>query len=251
MPDFASLGLPLPDAATSSNRPPLSHTGSSTSSPPPIPRTCSVPSGILQSRFNMPLGNSINITIPSGAGNITPVPGSIGGQFSQIQLQQPASLPPPPSPPAEPLRKPFFLMSMLLASINSKQGGFLTSNLYVPHDVWSQGGAKLTNISEKGKCVEVLNGALEDVVAGSGEFFRGVGRPNAEKWLKSLDEWTSVCDSVLSSVGKKLGVGESVTARKSGVSFQSKHLSTISIPNAFYIGNVLGWKVLAHVRQDH
>ncbi|KAF9519876.1 hypothetical protein BS47DRAFT_1370602 [Hydnum rufescens UP504] len=106
-------------------------------------------------------------------------------------------------------------MMLLSTSISSKQGGFLTRRLYVPHDVWSQGGAKLTNLSEKGKCVEVLNGALEDVVNGSSEFFRGAGRQSAERWLKCLDEWTNVCEGVLSSVGKKLGVGESITARKS------------------------------------
>jgi len=63
--------------------------------------------------------------------------------------------------------------------------------------------------------VEVLNGALEDVVIGSGEFFRGAGRQSAERWLKYLEEWNNVCESVLSSVGKKLGVGESITGRKS------------------------------------
>jgi len=104
---------------------------------------------------------------------------------------------------------------LLLASITSKQGGYLTRKLYIPHDVWSQGGAKLGNLTEKGKCVELLNAGLEEVAVGSGEFFRGAGRGNAEKWLKCLDEWSVVCDSVLAGPGKKLGVGEGFAGRKS------------------------------------
>ncbi|KAF8309722.1 hypothetical protein DL93DRAFT_1700219 [Clavulina sp. PMI_390] len=106
-------------------------------------------------------------------------------------------------------------MSLLHTSITSKSGSFLTRRLYVPHDVWTQGGAKLGNLNEKGKCVELLNAGLEEVALGSAEFFRGAGRGNAEKWLKHLDEWAVVCDGVLAGPGKKLGVGEGFVARKS------------------------------------
>jgi len=58
------------------------------------------------------------------------------------------------------------------------------------------------------------NAALQ-LTVGSGEFFRGAGRGNSEKWLKCLDEWSVVCDSVLAGPGKKLGVGEGFTGRKS------------------------------------
>jgi hypothetical protein len=107
-------------------------------------------------------------------------------------------------------------MSLLLNSIRSKSGGYITRRLHVPHEVWSQGGAKLTNLNEKGKTVEALNTALEDVVAGSSEFFRGAGRLGAEKWIKVLEEWSAVCEGIVGSVGKKLGVGEGINGKKSG-----------------------------------
>lgn len=74
----------------------------------------------------------------------------------------------------------------------------------------------MTNLNEKGKTVEALNTALEDVVVGSSEFFRGAGRVGAEKWVRVLDEWGGVCESIVGSVGKKLGVGEGINSKKSG-----------------------------------
>ena len=167
-------------------------------------------------------------------------PGPTNGVGLHLQSQQAA----PPSPPVDPLRKPFHLMSLLLASITSKQGGYLTRKLYIPHDVWSQGGAKLGNLTEKGKCVELLNAGLEEVAVGSGEFFRGAGRGNAEKWLKCLDEWSVVCESVLAGPGKKLGVGEGFTGRKSNAVRASKHLQSIRVADARIIGLFVGRKVL-------
>ena len=103
------------------------------------------------------------------------------------------------------------------------------------------------NLSEKGKRVEVLNGALEDVVTGSGEFFRGAGRPSAERWLKCLEEWNNVCESVLSSVGKKLGVGESMTDRKSSGVSGTFRLRVRVIPNRIRRGHVMEWQVFADI----
>jgi len=122
-------------------------------------------------------------------------------------------------------------MSLLHASIVSPSGGYLTRRLHVPHDVWTQGGAKLTNLMEKGKCIEFLEAGLDDLTKASHEFTRsghvgngasqglsgqGIMRAMSDRWIRALDEWLSVCDSAVASVGKKLGLGEGITKKSAG-----------------------------------
>lgn len=184
-----------------------------------IPRKTSIPHSMGNAAARIAAqSQGINITVQTAGGmshlQTSSPPNGFSSHFQSQQASSPQQAA-PPSPPVDPLRKPFHLMGLLLASITSKQGGYLTRRLYIPHDVWSQGGAKLGNLTEKGKCVELLNAGLEEVAVGSGEFFRGVGRGNAERWLKCLDEWSVVCDTVLAGPGKKLGVGEGFAGRKS------------------------------------
>jgi hypothetical protein len=108
----------------------------------------------------------------------------------------------------------------------------VTRRLHVPQEVWSQGGAKLTNVLEKVRVVEVLCSALEDLRNSSVEYFGAgsissglslntgaVGRKEGEAWLGKLEEFSSVCDGVVANFGKKLGVGEGFVLKKtSGVS---------------------------------
>ena len=111
--------------------------------------------------------------------------------------------------------------------MTSQTGGYLTRRLHVPFEVWSQGGAKLTNLDEKIRVVNILSGALEDIQNSSSEYFGAgnvsnglalgigsVGRKEAEIWLSKLEEFSSVCVGVVSSFGKKLGVGEGFVTRK-------------------------------------
>lgn len=109
--------------------------------------------------------------------------------------------------------------------MTSKSGGYITRRLHVPHEVWSQGGAKLLNLPEKVRVVEVLCHALEEVQYASTEVTSGAGvtgatpaggRNDFERWVAKLDEWNGACESVVGSVGKKLGVGEGFGAKKSG-----------------------------------
>ena len=88
--------------------------------------------------------------------------------------------------------------------------------------MWSQGGAKLLNLPEKVRVVEVLCGALEEVQNASNDFTSATGiggsggRKDVERWLAKLDEWSGACEGVVGSVGKKLGVGEGFGVKKSG-----------------------------------
>ena len=136
----------------------------------------------------------------------------------------------PPAPPTDSQRKPYHMMTLLANTMNSRSGGYITRRLHVPQGVWSQGGAKLTNVPEKVRVVEVLCSALEEMQQSSVEFFGAgsvcsglalgigsVGRKEAEAWVSKLEEFSSICDGVVADFGKKLGVGEGFVSKKSGV----------------------------------
>ncbi|KAH9944537.1 uncharacterized protein BXZ73DRAFT_97021 [Epithele typhae] len=164
--------------------------------------------------------------------------------LSGLSLTSPALVPPPPIPyanipaaplsplptsaPPDPTRKPYHMMFLLRTTMTSKTGGYITRRLHVPQEVWSQGGAKLTNVPEKIRVVEVLCSALEEVQHWSAEYFGAgnvssgmafgigsIGRKEGDLWAAKLEEFTSVCDGVVGQFGKKLGVGEGFATKKS------------------------------------
>jgi hypothetical protein len=122
-------------------------------------------------------------------------------------------------------------MGLLRHTISSKTGGYITRRLHVPCEVWTQGGAYLSNLPEKIRVIAILCEALMELQNASSEFcgptvsngfalgLGSVGRKEGEVWAVKLEEFSGVCDGVVSNFGKKLGVGESFVARKStGVS---------------------------------
>lgn len=135
----------------------------------------------------------------------------------------------PPTAPSDPLRKPYHMMNLLRHTMISKTGGYITPRLHVPQEVWSQGGARLLNLPEKVRVVEVLCSSLEEVQHMSGGTFGGgnvsaslvpgIGKKEGEQWSIKLEEFSNVCDGVVANFGKKLGVGEGFMIKKaSGVS---------------------------------
>ncbi|KAF8587370.1 hypothetical protein K439DRAFT_1407789 [Ramaria rubella] len=165
---------------------------------------------------------------PSFPSRFNPVSQAATGPNVSQQSSSSSYLPSSPLPsvsPMDPLRKPYHLMSLLRITMTSKSGGYITRRLHVPHEVWSQGGAKLLNLPEKVRVVEILCGALEEVQHASNELTLGAsvsgltsagGRKEVERWLTKLDEWNGACEGVVGSMGKKLGVGEGFGAKKSG-----------------------------------
>ena len=123
-------------------------------------------------------------------------------------------------------------MSLLNLTMTSKSGGYITRKLHVPYDVWSQGGAKLTNLPEKIRVLEVLCEALQELQNASVEFAgpmgvasgmgMGVGsitRKDGEIWVNRVEEFLLVCDTIVQNFSKKLSVGEGFVVKKSsGVS---------------------------------
>ncbi|CDO72393.1 hypothetical protein BN946_scf184977.g92 [Trametes cinnabarina] len=204
----------------------------------PAPRKVSIPS-----RLN-----------PSSPPQITLDTTMLSSPLSLGALKSPPLVPPPPIPyanipaaplsplpssaPPDPLRKPYHMMFLLRQTMMSKTGGYITRRLHVPQEVWSQGGAKLTNVPEKIRVVEVLFSALEELQHWSAEYFGAgnvsigmalgigsIGRKEGEQWAAKLEEFSSVCDGVVGQFGKKLGVGEGFVTKKSGVTSWGRQIT--------------------------
>ena len=205
------------------HRPPLPHTAGLNG----IPRKMSNPSKLNQN-ISVDIPNLPQLTVqtellsPPPALALVPPPALISN------LPTTPTSPLPSAPPTDSQRKPYHMMALLGDTMVSKSGGYITRRLHVPQEVWSQGGAKLTSIPEKVRMVEVLCSALEEMQQCSVESFGacvcsglalGIGsvtRKEAEAWVGKLEEFCSICDSIVANFGKKLGVNEGFVVKKSG-----------------------------------
>lgn len=101
----------------------------------------------------------------------------------------------------------------------------------------------MANIPEKIRVVEVLLSALEEVQNCSAEIFGAgnvssgmvmgigsIGAKDGEAWGSKLEEFSAVCDGLVSNFGKKLGVGEGFVTKKSG----GVSCSLLSITRVFH-----------------
>ncbi|KAG8760759.1 hypothetical protein FRC14_002055 [Serendipita sp. 396] len=172
--------------------------------------------------FGMPspggsTNNSTSSLVPTNAG--TPIPGvSIAGV--------PASSPPLPPPNLSVLR-PYYLISLLRRSITDRSGGYVTPRLHIPHEVWTQGSAKLTNIAEKTKVIDLLLTAMDELSTASIEFCgssssiaasTGGGKGDkkqGDRWAEKLEDFDRTFIQVGETFGKKLGLGGGFVMRKS------------------------------------
>ncbi|KAH8919380.1 hypothetical protein BT69DRAFT_1224211 [Atractiella rhizophila] len=127
---------------------------------------------------------------------------------------------PPPSAdllqlPANPLRRPFHLMRTIRATMTT--GGFVTERLYLPPQMWLQGGAKLLAVEAKVRMIELLLTGLDAVERtgsifvepsnqGSQQFASGSEvAMNADKFAKELESFEGLLDGIQSTLNKKLG----------------------------------------------
>ncbi|TFK40963.1 hypothetical protein BDQ12DRAFT_416417 [Crucibulum laeve] len=155
------------------------------------------------------------------------VPGLPSPSTFSTNLPTTPTSPLPPTPPTDPLLKPYHMMNLLRNTMTSSTGGYVTRRLHVPCEVWSQGGAKLSNVVEKVRVVDILCSALEDLQSSSADYFGAgnvssgmalgigsIGRKEADGWLSKLEEFSNICDGVMANFGKKLGVGEGFVVKK-------------------------------------
>lgn len=253
LPEASTLRPKIP-SVTTLNSPPASYTRSRASSQPgqrpsmsglPLPSydapgpSTAVPHS---TSVVLPRKTSVSFKSNSSLPQITVVTGYLSPPLDTTasQLVPPPPIPHsnlpttpisplPPTAPSDPLRKPYHMMNLLRHTMTSKTGGYITPRLHVPQEVWSQGGARLLNLPEKVRVVEVLCSSLEEVQHISGGIFGGgnvsaslapgIGKKEGELWSLKLEEFSHVCDGVVANFGKKLGVGEGFMIKKtSGVS---------------------------------
>ena len=107
----------------------------------------------------------------------------------------------PPLPlepcPESTLLRPFWLLRSIYQTIASPRGGYLTSRLFVPRDIWRVKNIKLKNVEEKVSSCDLLTAALLKLGK--------VDTLNADAVLEEMQFLESVMDQVQTNLSKKLG----------------------------------------------
>lgn len=95
------------------------------------------------------------------------------------------------------LLRPFWLMRAMGLTLTHPKGGFLTSRLFVPREVWQTKGVKLKSIDEKIANCDLLVAALGRLA--------GVDTYDADALMEELQNFEEVMERVQTSLVKKLG----------------------------------------------
>ena len=132
-----------------------------------------------------------------------------GGLFLFDSLIHSPSTPGSPNPmatnapmPLEPcpesfLLRPFWLMRCIYQSIAHPCGGYLSTKLFVPRDIWSVKNVKLKAVEEKVSNCDLLTAALLKLAQ--------VDTFDADAVLEEMQTLESVLDQAQASLSKKLG----------------------------------------------
>lgn len=168
-----------------------------------------------------PLSTTFSLTggrKPSNAGLTVPTPSiptfnveglpSGGMHLFEHDIHSPFS-PGSPSPavanapiPLEPcpdsyLLRPFWLMRAFYQTIAHPRGGYLSTKLFIPRDVWRVKGVKLKNVEDKIANCDLLTAALQKLAS--------VDTFDADAILEEMQSLEVVLDQVQTQLTKKLG----------------------------------------------
>ncbi|KAJ4375043.1 hypothetical protein N0V83_002122 [Neocucurbitaria cava] len=167
-----------------------------------------------------PLSTTFSITgrKPSNAGLPLPTPSiptfnvdglpSGGMHLFESDIHSPFS-PGSPDPtvanapiPLEPcpdsyLLRPFWLMRCFYQTIAHPRGGYLSTKLFIPRDVWRVKGVKLKNVEDKIANCDLLTAALQKLAS--------VDTLDADAILEEMQSLEVVLDQVQTQLAKKLG----------------------------------------------
>ncbi len=176
--------------------------GSDASVGTPLSQTFSLP-GRKASAAGLPLATP---TIPMF--NVDGLP-SGGMHLFESDIHSPTMSPGSPSPavanapiPLEPcpdsyLLRPFWLMRCFYQTIAHPRGGYLSTKLFIPRDVWRVKGVKLKNVEDKIACCDLLTAALQKLAS--------VDTFDADAILEEMQALELVLDQVQVTLAKKLG----------------------------------------------
>ncbi|KAH8596387.1 hypothetical protein B0O99DRAFT_510139 [Bisporella sp. PMI_857] len=112
--------------------------------------------------------------------------------------------------PTEVLLRPFWLMRALYQTIAHPRGGYLSTKLFVPRDVWRVKGVKIKNVEDKIANCDFLTAALLKLAR--------VDTFDADAVLEEMQALEGVLDQVQAVLVKKLG--NEVGAQGSGGMFR-------------------------------
>lgn len=95
------------------------------------------------------------------------------------------------------LLRPFWLMRALSSTIIHPKGGFLTTEMFVPREVWQSSGVKIKVVEDKIANCDLLSAALGRLA--------GVDTYDADAIMDELQSFEEVMERVQIALSKKLG----------------------------------------------
>ncbi|KAL1644301.1 hypothetical protein SLS61_008904 [Didymella pomorum] len=95
------------------------------------------------------------------------------------------------------LLRPFWLMRCFYQTIVHPRGGYLSTKLFIPRDVWRVKGVKIKNIEDKIANCDLLSAALQKMAA--------MDTLDADAVLEEMQAFEVVLDQVQAQLAKKLG----------------------------------------------
>lgn len=99
--------------------------------------------------------------------------------------------------PTEFLLRPFWLMRALYQTIAHPRGGYLSTKLFVPRDVWRVKGVKIKNVEDKIANCDFLTAALLKLAQ--------VDTFDADDVLEEMQALDGILDQIQATLSKKLG----------------------------------------------
>ncbi|QPG98209.1 hypothetical protein C2857_007373 [Epichloe festucae Fl1] len=137
-----------------------------------------------------------NIHLPSTPGSPNP-----------MALDPPVALEPCPN---DVMLRPFWLMRCLYQTLAHPRGGYLSTKLFVPRDVWKVKGVKLKNVEDKISNCDLLTAALLNLAS--------VDTCDADAMLEEMQALESILEQVQNALSRRLG--NEVGVQGSGVLFK-------------------------------
>jgi len=99
--------------------------------------------------------------------------------------------------PTEVMLRPFWLMRCLYQSLCHPRGGYLSSKLFIPKDVWRVKGVKLKNVEDKISNCDLLTAALQKLSR--------VDTCDADAVLEEMQSLENLLEQVQAVLTRKLG----------------------------------------------
>ncbi|KAK6204195.1 hypothetical protein LQW54_008429 [Pestalotiopsis sp. IQ-011] len=159
--------------------------------------------------------------------------GGFGGMFlfdSDFHAERPQSpnsvqspnpdIPMPLEPcPSDVMLRPFWLMRALYQTLAHPRGGYVTTRLFVPHEVWKVKGVKLRNLEDKSSQCDFLTAALLNLARIDGN--------DADAVLEEMQNLENVLEQVQQTLSRKLG---SEVGSQSAGAFRDREDSEPALP---------------------